>query len=439
MTLGRRVAALVVAVACATVIAFGAIVAVTFDWQLRKQLEALLREDLNRVVALLDRPEVGRSLAGSVSGGVTLQVLDGDGDVVLAWGDHVQLPAVERPTYLSHEGRRLLVGQVPWRTTSGWVRMAHDVTEPLDAVTQVRLIVLIGGAIVVLIVLVSAIRWSRRMLAPLSAVAAQTRALDAGDPGTVSYAGPADEVADLVAGLNGALGAIRERRERERAFLLEVAHELSAPLSLVDYHLAGLRRRAPGDVASRAAADAARELLRTSQDLLAVARGDIERALATEVVDLRAVIDRLVDEYPGIAVTAHGPAELVGDPERLMQALRNLVRNAVQASGGAREVRLELESVREQHVLRVIDGGGGMRAEARARAFEHGFSATKGVGVGLAVARDVIQRHGGSIRVASSTPRGTVMEAVFPSLDARLTESADVRDVLPCDASRAVD
>lgn len=439
MTLGNRVATLVVAVAFATVFSFGVTVAVTFDWQLRTQLEALLREDLHRVVALLDRPEVGQSLAGSISGGVTLQVLADDGTVVLAWGDPAPLPVVERPTYLDREGRRLLVGQVPWRTANGWVRMAHDVTAPLDSVTRVRLIVLIAGAFVVLVVTVLAVRWSRRMLAPLTDVAGQTRALDASQPGTVTYEGPADEVADLVAGLNDALGAIHHRRERERAFLLEVAHELAAPLSLVDYHLAGLRRRDPDDGASRAAAEAARELLRTSQDLLAVARGEVERALATEIVDLRSVIERIVDEYPGIVVTANGPAEIVGDPERLVQALRNLVRNAVQASGGAHGVRLELTSTRSSHVIHVVDAGGGMHAEARARAFEHGFSGTSGVGVGLTVARDVIVRHGGSIRVVSSTPRGTVMEVVLPSLEGRLTETSGVRDALPGSPSHAVD
>lgn len=439
MTLRDRVATLVVTVAFATVVAFGAIVALTFDWQLRTQLEALLRADLNRVVALLDRPEVGRTLAGSVSGGVTLQVVGDDDNVVLAWGDPTPLPAVERPTFLEHEGRRLLVGQVPWLTANGWVRMAHDVTEPLASVTQVRLTVIVAGSAVVLVVAILAVRWSRRMLAPLSAVAAQTRALDAGRPGTVRYAGPADEVADLVAGLNVALAAISDRRDRERAFLLEVAHELAAPLSLVDYHLAALRRRDPEDAASRAAADAARELLRTSQDLLVVARGEIQRPLATEVIDLRSVLDRVRDEYPGIVVEASGPAELVGDPERLMQAIRNLVRNAVQASGGAHGVRLELEHAREQHTLRVVDGGSGMRGEARARAFEHGYSGSSGAGVGLTVARDVIERHGGSLRVASTTPQGTVMEAVLPSLDARLTGREDVLDVLPDPASGAVD
>lgn len=439
MTLRDRVALLALAVALATVVAFGALVAITFDWQLRSQLVAILEADLERAVALLDQPQLGMSLVGSSAGGSAVQLVGRDGATVFAWGDPAELPDVAGTAFVGMDGRTLLVGRRALSSSAGVVRMAHDVTDALTSVRDVRVVVTIAGVLVVGIVTALAVRWSRRLLAPLADVVAQTRALRVERPDPVRYEGPQDEVAELVTALNGALAGIRERRERERAFLLEVAHELAAPLSLVDYHLASLRRRDPDDGASTAAAAAARELLRTSQDLLVVARGDLRRELASEVIDLRDVLARLAHEYPGIAVRAVERAELVGDPERLMQALRNLVRNAVQATGGVDGVAIELDPSPTRHVVRVLDRGGGIRADALGRVFEHGFSATNGVGVGLAVARDLIERHGGSLRVASSTAEGTVMEAELPSLDARLTSAEGVSDARPGGGSADVD
>jgi two-component system, OmpR family, sensor kinase len=262
----------------------------------------------------------------------------------------------------------------------------------------------------------------RRMLHPLADLARQTRRVDPATPGTVTYRGPRDEVQELASGLNDALGAIRERQERERAFLHEVAHELAAPLTLVHYHLDELRRREPHEASLRAASDAARELLRTSQDLLVVARGELERVLEPVVLDLRDVVSRVADEYPGVQVEVAGAAEVVGDPARLMQVVRNLVRNAVQASGGTAGVRVRVRDGGDGHVVEVHDTGPGMSDDVRARAFDHGFSGGRGSGVGLAVVRALVERHGGRVEVASSTSAGTVMAVWLPSLASRLGE-----------------
>jgi signal transduction histidine kinase len=132
-------------------------------------------------------------------------------------------------------------------------------------------------------------------------------------------------------------------------------------------------------------------------------------------------------------------AEVFGDPERLKQAIRNLVRNAVQASGGPEGVRVVVTRSDGVHVVRVHDVGRGMPPEAVVRAFEHGFSGATGVGVGLSVAKDIIERHGGSVRVAASSTVGTIMEAAFPGVDARLTEEEDVRVVVSGTAGGTVD
>ena len=398
------------------VLAFGVAVDVGYRRQLFAQLEALLLDDLVRVVVLLEEPMLGASFTGASEVGVTLQFVDAQGRVALAWGDEEPLPAVSEPTRFDAGERHLLVAQVPWPAAGGTIRMAHDVTAAVRSVRDLGRLLRVAGGAVIVVAALSAWALARRALRPLAELAEQTRHLDAAKPGRVDYRGPRDEVNDLAEGLNQTLAAIRQRQEDERAFLLEVAHELAAPLTLVHYHLDGLRRRDPEDASLRAASDGARELLRTSQDLLVVARGDLSRSLEPSLVDLREVVRRIADEYPGLRVTLGEEAQVVGDPERLMQ----VVRNAVQAGGGVDGVEVALGRDGDDHVLRVRDGGPGMSPEAAERAFERGFSGGRGAGVGLAVARSLTQLHGGSVRVAETSPAGTVMEVRLPDVAERM-------------------
>ncbi|MFU8889640.1 MAG: sensor histidine kinase [Trueperaceae bacterium] len=425
MTLRVRLGLWAAVFTAVVVVVFGVAVDVGYRRQLFGQLEALLLEDLARVAVLLEEPMLGASFTGTEDSAMTLQFVDAQGRVALAWGDDEPLPPASEPTRLVVGDRQLLVAQVPWPAAGGAIRMAHDVTAAVRSVRDLGRLLRVAGGAVIVVAALSAWALARRALRPLAELAEQTRRLDAAKPGRVDYRGPRDEVHDLAEGLNQSLDAIRQRHEDERAFLLEVAHELAAPLTLVHYHLDGLRRRGPEDARLRAASDAARELLRTSQDLLVVARGDLSRSLEPSLVDLREVVRRIADEYPGLRVTLGEAAQVVGDPERLMQVVRNLVRNAVQAGGGIGAVEVALGRDGDDHVLRVRDAGPGMSPEAAERAFERGYSGGRGAGVGLAVARSLTELHGGGVRVAATSAAGTVMEVRLPDAAGRL----DVADV----------
>lgn len=424
MTLRTRLSVAATAFAALVVVVFGGLAYLGYQRQLEQQLTDVLLNDLERVATLLDEPSLGASFTGAPSAGVILQFVNGDGEVVLGWGDPAPLPAVQGATRFVHEERTYLTTQARWRAADGFIRLAHDITGTVEASERVGRALMASGVVVVLLAALVALFAVRRMLRPLTDLAVQTRRLEPSVPEDVAYVGPPDEVHDLATALNDALAAIRQRREDERTFLLEVAHELAGPLTLVHYHLDRLRLEAAGDPRLRAASDAARELLRTSQDLLVVARGELDRPISHELLDLRELAARVADEYPGVLVEVSEPAEVVGDPERLMQVVRNLVRNAVQASGGPERVSISLRSGNDAHVLVVRDTGPGMTAETLARAFERGFSTGRGSGVGLAVAKDLAERHGGSVRVVSSTPAGTVMEVRLPSLASKLDDAS---------------
>ncbi len=389
------------------------------------QLRRLLLEDVARVGALLDAPVLGATFVDPATPGFAVQIVGADGRAALAWGRSEPLPLAPEPVLVNLDGRRHLVASAPWRDAGGTIRVAHDVEAALRTRADLARSLAWGGALAFLSSTLIALAVVGRALRPLELVAERARAVDPEAPGTIAYAGRGYEVRALTDALNATLTAIRERSQRERAFLLEVAHELAAPLTLVHYHLAALRRERPADGELAAAAGAAQELLYTSQDLLVLARGEHERPLDHAIVDLRELLERVAGEYPGVRCDADGPTQVIGDGDRLMQVVRNLVRNGVQAAGRPEGVRVTLARGADEHLLRVEDDGPGLDAEAFARVFERGFRRGRGSGVGLSICKDLVERHGGRVVAASGATGGARFEVRLPSLASRV-EADDV-------------
>lgn len=406
----------------AIVAGFGALAYSVFTRQQTEQFRVILAEDLERITALLDRPMLGASFPTGESSNVILQLITPEGDVAVNWGDAEPLPTVSEPTLIQRDGRTYMVTTGVWPATDGSVRLAHDVTAALAS--RGGLVRSLVGAAAVIIVVAGAAAFlaARRMLSPLAQVSKRAREVDPADPAAVEYAGPADELGGLVDALNSALSAIQERKRAEREFLLEVSHELAAPLTLVNYHLGAVREEHPDDSRVRAAADGTRELLRTSQDLLQLARGELEREIKPRVVDLREVVKRVGDEYADVELDAEKPLEVVGDPERLTQVVRNLVRNAIQSMGGQEGVKVRLLEDGDVAVLQVEDAGPGMSQETILRIFDHGFSRAGGVGVGLTVCKRLVEQHQGELRIRSALGEGSTFEVRLMTLTARLRE-----------------
>lgn len=413
----------------AIVIGFGTLAYSVFTRQQIEQLRVILGEDLERVTALLDQPMLGASFPPGDSELVMLQLVTPSGTVAVNWGDNELLPVVPEPTLIQRGERTFLVTTGAWPATDGTVRLAHDVTAALGLRRGLLRSLVAAAAVVLLVAGAAAFLAARRMLAPLAEVAKRAREVDPAHPAAVAYEGPRDEIGDLVAALNTALSAIQDRQRAEREFLLEVSHELAAPLTLVNYHLTAVRDEHPDDGRVRAAADGTRELLRTSQDLLQLARGELELEFKPRVVDLRQVVQRVGDEYPGVNLAASEPVEVVGDQERLTQVVRNLVRNAIQSTGSQDAVHVRLLQDGDHAVLQVEDSGPGMSAETVKRIFDHGFSRAGGVGVGLTVCKRLVEQHAGELLIQSVLGQGSTFEVRILTLDARLRDTSETPDV----------
>jgi PAS domain S-box-containing protein len=217
--------------------------------------------------------------------------------------------------------------------------------------------------------------------------------------------------------------ALQEADRRKDEFLATLAHELRNPLSPIYNAAQILRKRlAPGDQNVALLDMVQRQLnhlVRLVDELLEltrIRRGVIE--LRKESVAIETALRDAVDscqpliETKGHRVTTHvdgGPLWVFGDPVRLTQILTNLLNNAVKYTPPGGVIDLAAAGVGDEVVLSVRDNGVGLSAEALPRVFDlfaqietSVAESAGGLGIGLALARKLVELHGGHIEAKSA-------------------------------------
>lgn len=241
----------------------------------------------------------------------------------------------------------------------------------------------------------------------------------------------------LLAGLAGlalanrALVPIRAAWQRQRDFASDASHELRTPLAVVQAAADLLRARIqPGDPDAEIMDDltaATRRMRGLVEDLLLLARADSARLdLVVEPVNLaeaaRSVVSQLrhLAEEREVALDWNGLTEvwLEGNRRGLEQVLTILVDNAIRYHSPPGWMRMTISVQRGRAVITVADNGPGIPAAALPRIFDRFFRATpaasSGSGLGLAIAKQLVEAHGGVIRVQSIVGSGTTFTVELP-------------------------
>jgi signal transduction histidine kinase len=329
--------------------------------------------------------------------------------------------------------------------TLGPVTIVAGAGEPLDTVaraqTGIARAFIVAGAVALVLALLASYLASARISAPLRRMARVAARVDAGDlqPRIDPIPGrPGDEVHVLADAFNNMLDRLAGAFAGQRAFVADASHELRTPLTVIrgQIEVLAAQRDPPAAEVQRVAglvqAEIAR-ITRMTDDMLLLAQTERREFLTPVALDLPAFVHDLWD---GIAPTAARRFELgsvpggslTADPDRLTQALRNLIRNAIehtQPDDGL--VRLDVTPGTAGFVAFVIsDDGPGIAAADRERIFERFHRTdparsreTGGAGLGLAIVRAVADAHGGRVRVLSSNGRGARFELALPSFRPR--------------------
>jgi len=383
------------------------------DQALKRRLEATLAQDALRAAEAYRKGQAGALLT---TGGVYLHLYAQDGTpLALTRPDHRLPPerlrrAGPTPEVLWEEGFAAALVATPL----GLLVLTAE-TSPIEAALEALLEALLRAFLLLFPLGLALVYLTARLAArPLEAVAREItrRSPDRLDP--VPHRLPKDEFGRMVEAVNALLQALKEAKERERAFLAEASHELRTPLTVLLGHLDRLGRNPMDLEALRTARATAERMRRLVEDLLALARGEVERNLNLHIVDLGEVAREAALEY-GVAAEAES-AEVLGDPDRLLQLLRNLVANAVRAAG-KEGVRVRVRREADHALLEVEDSGPGIPEDLLPRLFQRfARGPGGGTGLGLAIAHAIAKAHGGEIAV-ESRPGRTVFRVRLPLLE----------------------
>jgi two-component system, OmpR family, sensor kinase len=340
------------------------------------------------------------------------------------------------------------VGEVRLLKTSGGTfgaprAVTVGVAEPLESVHDAQRGVarafVLGGLLALVGALLASYLIGTRVSRPLRRMAAVAARVDAGDlhPRIHHSGARSDEVTVLADAFNHMLDRLTAAFAGQRAFVADASHELRTPLTVIRGQLEVLaaQREPSAEEVRRVERLVQAEIARISRlvdDLLLLAKTEQTEFLRLEQIDLAAFVHELWDGTSLLArrnfeLDAVPGGTLIADPDRLAQALRNLLGNAIEhTSPDDGLVRLRVVAVADGRVRFIVeDDGPGIPEDQRERVFDRFHRtdsarsrAAGGTGLGLAIVRAIADAHGGSVMAAEASEGGARIELELPGFTA---------------------
>ena len=239
------------------------------------------------------------------------------------------------------------------------------------------------------------------------------------------------EVQRLADALNDLLQRVEKAFEQQRRFSADVSHELRTPLAALRTQLEVMQMDPdlPANVRLklvRLEAETAR-LIHLTSNLLTLSQLEADRLIERNPVDLVPLIHEVYREAHMLsnnrrmAITREDEATVMGDASLLKQVCLNLVTNAIKYTGEDGRIDIAVVAQDGHATLTVADNGSGIPKEAMAHVFEPFFRAdqsrsraTGGAGLGLAITKQIVERHGGTVTLESVEGKGTTVAVTLP-------------------------
>jgi heavy metal sensor kinase len=310
----------------------------------------------------------------------------------------------------------------------------QDVREALD---HLKVLLWIGVPLALMIT--TAIIWflAGAALRPVERMRAEAAAILVSEPGRkLPVPATGDEIERLGRTLNDLLDRMRGALERERRFVDDASHELRTPLSILhtEIELALRRSRSRDELegALRNAGEQSDRLIKLSRDLLVLARADRRQLpVHKESVALDGLVTAAVEELSDLAdragvllkASSSDQGERIAvDPDRIRQALRNLIENSIRHTPRGGNVSIDVARHDGTCRIDVADTGIGFPPGFIDRAFDpfvrvdYGRSRSEGgTGLGLAIVKAISEAHGGSVVAANRPSGGAVVSLLLPA------------------------
>lgn len=323
--------------------------------------------------------------------------------------------------------------------TLGTLVLAIPLKSRQTLLREIYLGLAIAIPLVVLLSAVGGLFLAGRALQPVDSITRTAQQISAADLSQrITLDLPDDEVGRLSQTFNDMLDRLENAFLRERWFTSDVSHELRTPLSLMKTQLSLARSQSRDagellDMIEDLEGDVDR-MTRLVEQMLTLARVEQRGLESIADVDLRSLLGEVADQFSDaaarksvkltLALSPQVNLDVNGDLESLRQVLMNLIENAIKYTPPEGQVSLAAKRVWDQIEVIVENSGEPIPPEHLPHIFERFYRVESsrsrdsgGAGLGLAISREIIRRHGGDIQVASDAESGTVFTLQLPAGD----------------------
>jgi signal transduction histidine kinase len=362
----------------------------------------------------------------------------------------VQSGSTWTETALVEEGRVLIFSR-PLPSSSGTgntVQVAAPIAEREQALSNLRYILIVGSVLVSLIAF--AIGWllGGTALSPIHRITRTAQAI--GDQHDFSrrvrHEGPNDEVGRLAVTFNTMLSELetayrrlQQALESQRRFVADASHELRTPLTTVRGNIELLSHNPPLEAKEQAdvvadTKDEVERLIRLVNQLLVLARTDSGRSLRHEPLPVKPLLEDACRQISSRArrhtITCDALADIMvlGDRDAIRQVLIILLDNALVHTPPGAKISVTSAVIGGRGALSVRDTGLGIGPNDLPHLFERFYRGDisrsgAGAGLGLAIAKELVEGQGGTIDVESKPGMGTVFTVLLPQPEGKTHES----------------
>lgn len=373
------------------------------------------------------RPDMGRSV---------LYLLDADGQVIIdnrPVGFQTIGAQPDRSQAVPVESGGEIIGYVQFAQPRGAGEMERLAPE-LEFLSGVNRAIIISALVAMMLALLIGVALARTISRPVRELTAATKALAGGDLGHQVPVRTKDEVGELAQSFNQMSADLARSNQVRKQMTADIAHDLRTPLSVIlGYSEALADGKLPGSPETYGAMYMqAQHLNRLIDDLRTLSLADAgQLSLQRRVVDPLDLLEHTAVAYLPQAEARHIALDVQGergtgvlvDLDRLVQVLGNLVGNALRHAPDGGAVSLSTEPVGGQVLMQVKDNGSGIAPEDLPHVFDRFYRGDKSrtgdgsSGLGLAIARSLVEAHGGQITVSSVAGSGTCFTIHLPAVN----------------------
>lgn len=307
-----------------------------------------------------------------------------------------------------------------------------------SVIRQVRWISLTGIGLFALAGAAGAYWIARRSLAPVRRLSQLAQSIEAKTLNRrLPLDGPQDEVKELAEAFNKMLERLESSFEQQSRFVSDAAHELRTPLATLRANIEVLQQDPTADAADYREMTVVLErslsrMEKLVEDLLILARG--EKEVRTEIINLSDLVVHVVQDVEPLAqshrikidLNITDQVEVRADFHLLGRAVSNLLENGIRYNRPGGSVTLIVHRQNKGVIISVEDTGIGISSEDQPHVFERFYRADQsrarhsgGAGLGLSIARHIVQLHGGHIHMTSIPGTGSVFTIWLPAEESR--------------------